>query len=104
MAYRINVTARAERDLALLFAEINAEHSAAALKWYRSLKEAILSLEEHPRRGPVTPEKRNLRHLLFGHKPHVYRVIYRVLEKRKQVDVLHIRHGARRKFRASDVA
>jgi Arc/MetJ-type ribon-helix-helix transcriptional regulator len=25
-----------------------------------------------------------LRHLLYGHKPHVYRVIYRVLEKKKQ--------------------
>jgi mRNA-degrading endonuclease RelE of RelBE toxin-antitoxin system len=33
--------------------------------------------------------------LLYGRKPHVYRVIYRVLEKQKRVDVLHIRHGAR---------
>jgi len=30
-------------------------------------------------------------------------VIYRVLEKRKQVDVLHIRHGASRKLRPSDL-
>jgi toxin ParE1/3/4 len=104
MAYLINVTARAERDLALLFADINAEHSDAALKWYRGLKAAILSLEEAPLRCPVTRENANLRHLLYGRKPHVYRVIYRVLEKRKQVDVLHIRHGARRRFRASDVA
>ncbi len=99
MAYLINVTARAERDLALLFYEINAEHSNAALKWYRGLKEAILSLDEHPSRCPVTPENRNLRHLLYGHKPHVYRVIYRIAEKRRQVDVLHIRHGARRRFK-----
>jgi len=104
MAYLINVTARAERDLAFLFAEINAEHSDAALKWYRGLKEAILSLEEHPNRCPVTRENVKLRHLLYGHKPHVYRVVFRVLEKRKQVDVVHIRHGARRRFRASDVA
>jgi toxin ParE1/3/4 len=104
MAYLVNVTARAERDLAFLFAEINAGHSDAALKWYRGLKEAILSLEEHPNRCPVTRENANLRHLLYGHKPHVYRVIYRVLEKRKQVDVVHIRHGARRRFMASDVA
>jgi hypothetical protein len=33
-----------------------------------------------------------------------YRAIYRVLEQRKQVDVLHIRHGARRRFRTSDIA
>jgi plasmid stabilization system protein ParE len=104
MAYVVNLTTRAERDLAYLYDEINAGHSDAALKWYRGLKEAILSLERHPRRCPVTRENANLRHLLYGHKPHIYRVIYRILEKRKQVDVLHIRHGARRRFRASDVA
>ena len=103
MVYVVNLTARAERDLAFLFAEINAEHSDAALKWYRGLREAILSLEEHPNRCPVTPENANLRHLFYGHKPHFYRVIYRVRERRKQVDVLHIRHGARRKFKASGV-
>lgn len=104
MAYLVNVTLRAERDLAHLFGEINAEYSDAALKWYRGLKEAILSLEDHPDRCPATPEKKELRHLLYGHKPQVYRVIFRVLEKQKQVDVLHIRHGARRKLKTSDLA
>jgi toxin ParE1/3/4 len=103
MAYLVNLTARAERDLAFLYDEINAEYCDTVLKWYRGLKGVILSLEEHPSRCPVTPENANLRHLLYGQKPHVYRVIYRVLEKRKQVDVLHIRHGARRQFKASDV-
>jgi hypothetical protein len=46
MAYLVNITARAERDLAHLFVEINAEYSDAALKWYFGLKEAILSLEQ----------------------------------------------------------
>ncbi|MGI9070054.1 MAG: type II toxin-antitoxin system RelE/ParE family toxin [Bryobacteraceae bacterium] len=96
-AYVLNITSRAERDLAYLYDKINAEHSDAALKWYRGLKEAILSLERQPSRCPVTRENVNLRHLLYGQKPHVYRVIYRILEKRKQVDVLHIRHGAKRK-------
>lgn len=104
MAYLINITFRAERDLAHLYAEINAEHSEAALKWYRGLKEAVLSLEEQPNRCSLTRENDELRQLLYGHKPHIYRVIYRVLEKQKHVEVLHIRHGARRKFRPSDVA
>ena len=103
MAYLVSVTDRAQRDLALLFRAINAEHSEAALKWYRNLKDAILSLEHHPNRCPVTPESRKFRHLLYGNQPHIYRVIYRVLEKQKQVEVLHIRHGARREFRASDL-
>ncbi len=103
MAYVVNLTSRAERDLAHLYEEIEAEHSAAALKWYRGLKETILSLETYPNRCARTRENANFRHLLYGHKPHVYRVIYRVLEGRKRLDVLHIRHGARRKFRAPDL-
>ncbi|MFN0165947.1 MAG: type II toxin-antitoxin system RelE/ParE family toxin [Bryobacteraceae bacterium] len=103
MAYLVNVAARAERDLVLLFEAINAEHSDAALKWYKGLKEAILSLEQQPNRCPETPEDSKLRHLLYGHKPHIYRVIYRVTEKSKQVDVLHIRHGARQRFKRSEV-
>jgi len=58
----------------------------------------VLSLEELPKRCPVTPEKQQLRHLLYGHKLHNNRVIYRVLEKQKGVDGLHIRHGARKGF------
>jgi plasmid stabilization system protein ParE len=41
--------------------------------------------------------------LLYGRKPHVYRVIYRVLSDEKPVDILHIRHGARREFNPTDL-
>ena len=103
MTYLVNLTVRAERDLALIFDAINSEHSDAAIKWYRNLKEAILSIEEQPNRCPETPETPRLRHLLYGHLPHVYRVIFRVTEKSKKVDVLHIRHGARQSFKRSEV-
>jgi len=103
MAYLISIASRAERDLADLYGEINADQSDAALEWYRALKDSILSLEEQPNRCPLIRKRNKLRHLLYGHKPHVYRVIYRVLEKRKEVEVLHIRHGARRKPKTSDL-
>ena len=96
MAYLVKITSRAERDLSLLYERINAGHSDAALKWYLDLKENILSLEAHPNRCPLISEKHGLRHLLFGKKPNIYRVIYRVLGRQKRVEVLHIRHGARR--------
>jgi toxin ParE1/3/4 len=101
MAYLVNLTDRAERDFASLYREIDAEGSDAALKWYRGLKEAILSLEELPLRCRLTPEKAQLRHLLYGNEPHVYRVIFRVVEKQKRVDVLHIRHGVRDRLKAA---
>ena len=95
MGYLVNVTLRAEHDLKRLYLEINVAESDTALKWYRGLKDAILSLEDNPNRCPMTSETSRLRHLLYGKKPHIYRVIYRVMERAKRVEVLHIRHGAR---------
>jgi len=37
-----------------------------------------------------------LHHLLYGNKPHIYRVIYSVEDARKNVTILTIRHGARK--------
>lgn len=71
---------------------------------YAGLKEAILTLEELPNRCPLIRASKKLRYLLYGHKPHIYRVIYRVLESQKKVEVLHIRHGARRKLKTSNLA
>ncbi|HME09108.1 MAG TPA: type II toxin-antitoxin system RelE/ParE family toxin [Bryobacteraceae bacterium] len=104
MGYQVNLTARARRDLTQLYRQKNAEHSAAALRWYRGRKEAILGLAERPHRCPVALESDKLRHLLYGNKPHIYRVIYRVLVKQRQVEVLHIRHGARRGSKGIDMA
>ena len=86
---------RAERDLAKLYEEIDAEHADQALLWYRGLKKAILCLARFPNRCPATPESRVLRHVLYGRGPGVYRVIYRVLDDRRVVEVLHVRPGAR---------
>ena len=102
MAYLVSLTARAERDLIALYEHIHAEESAAAFRWYQGLRRAILSLEELPNRCSVTPENKRARHLLYGRKPHIYRVIFRVLEGKKRVDVLHIRHGARRRLRPAE--
>lgn len=60
-------------------------------------------LEQQPIRCPLTRNKDKLRYLLYGRRTHVYPVIYRVIENQKQVEVLHIRHGARRKLKPSDL-
>jgi plasmid stabilization system protein ParE len=103
MEYRVKLMPRAERDLSSLYDWIGARSSDAALSWYRGLRDAIRSLRESPSRCPVTPENRGLGHLLYGARPHVYRVIYRILEKPKQVDVLHIRHGVRQEFKSGEL-
>jgi len=85
---------RAERDLAVIYQWIGAGSSDAALAWYRALREAIRSLRNNPRRSPAAPENERFRHMLYGVRPHVYRVIYQIVEKQKEVEILHVRHGA----------
>ena len=104
MAYLVRITPRAERDFGDLFLEISASESEAAFRWYRGHQESILTLREHLYRCPATPERKQLRHLLYGNKPHVYRVISRIVEKQKRVDILHIRHGAQQPFTALNIA
>ena len=104
MAYLVSITPRAERDLGLLYEQVSTFHSEAARKWYLGLKKSILSLETHPNRCQVIRAKGNLRQLLYGHRTNAYRIIYRVLERPKRVEVLHIRHGARQEPRASDLS
>ena len=108
MPYRVEFAARAARDLEILYVEKNVAESPAAARWYNELEEAVYALGTRPHRCPVAPEarklRRKLRHLLYGKKPHVYRVVYEVEEQRQTVWVLTIRHGARRNIRRSDVA
>jgi toxin ParE1/3/4 len=103
MEYSVKIMPRAQRDLSAIYDWIGANSSEAALSWYHGLRDAIRSLRNTPNRCPMTPEDRHLRHLLYGGKPHVYRVIYRILEKPKQVDVLHIRHAARQELKTGEL-
>jgi plasmid stabilization system protein ParE len=103
MAYSVNLTARAELDLAILYGRIDAENSEPAMRWFKGLFRAIFRLQRMPNRSPETAEDPHLRNLLYGRKPHVYRVIYCVFETNKQVEVLHIRHAAMGRFRVSDL-
>ena len=103
MAYRVRLTDSARCDFAHLYAETNAAYSDVVSQWYRGLRDAILCPEEQPTRCPATRESGKLRHRPYGNKPHTYRAVFRVLPSQKRVEVLHIRHGAMRSFKLSDV-
>jgi toxin ParE1/3/4 len=95
MTNHVELTARAIRDLRHIFAYVDAEHSPQAAAWFNELQTVIRSLDEHPERCPTTPENKTLRHLLFGKKPNVYRIVYSIDERAQTARVLHIRHGTR---------
>ena len=102
MAYRVELTVRANQDLNSIYDRISADDSAVAAIWYFGLEKAIDTLRSLPRRCPVIPEskdtKSGLRHLLYGSKRDAYRVIYEIDEAAQLVSVITIRHTAMDKF------
>jgi mRNA-degrading endonuclease RelE of RelBE toxin-antitoxin system len=104
MAYSVEFAARAARDVEILYLEKNAAPAAARRfnGWSR-----LSTRSKYINRYPVAPGarkvKRKLRHLLYGTKPHVYRVIYEVDERGQKVWVLTIRHAARKQLKPSDL-
>jgi plasmid stabilization system protein ParE len=98
MAFRVKTTARARRDLDGILARLLSQHAGeAGLRWFQGLREAVDSLAHSPERCALAPENAafpfEVRHLLYGRKPNVYRVLFTV--KADVVSVLHIRHGRR---------
>jgi toxin ParE1/3/4 len=95
MAYSVEFSRRAERDLGQIFAAINAEQSQAAARWFDGLQTHIEKLATLPDRGTLTPYNPKLRFLHYGNKPHIYRILYRIDHRSNRVLIVHIRHGAR---------
>ncbi|WP_428484336.1 type II toxin-antitoxin system RelE/ParE family toxin [Rhodopila sp.] len=100
MAYRVDLTERAARNLRRIYLTISADDSAQARAWFN--EQAVLSLDEHSARGTPIPKNADLRHLLYGRKRHRYRIIHAVDERNSIVTVLHIRHGARDAFQKDE--
>jgi plasmid stabilization system protein ParE len=101
--YRVELAVNAVIDLDAIYGRIDAENSQGAAEWYNGLEELVFSLDRLPNRGMETIEDKTLRQLLYGNKPHVYRIIYLVNEAERRVFVAHIRHGARDAFQPQNI-
>jgi plasmid stabilization system protein ParE len=94
MAFRVEITLKAYRDLSGILRWLLAEHAGEqGLNWYAGLNKAIDTLGEIPTRCPRAPEnatsRREIRHLLYGNKPHIYRILFTIRDD--EVIVLHVR-------------
>jgi plasmid stabilization system protein ParE len=72
--------------------------SQAAANWFNGLEDQIQSLANFASRGTLTEYDPNLHFVLYGNKPHIYRILYRIDEPSQSVAIRHIRHGARKPF------
>lgn len=99
MAFRVEITEEAEREANAILEWLFSQHAGeTAIRWFFRLEEAIASLANSPQRCALAPENTvfpfEVRQLLFGHRPHVYRVLFTI--EHETVYILHIRHGRRR--------
>ncbi|MGC2656409.1 MAG: type II toxin-antitoxin system RelE/ParE family toxin [Bryobacteraceae bacterium] len=107
MAYRVSLAAPAEADAYAAFERIREAAPMHAWKWLTGLFKAIFSLDEMPARCPVIPEAEELgypaRHLLYGKRNGVYRIIFHIREEERHVRVLRVWHTSRDTITAADV-
>jgi plasmid stabilization system protein ParE len=99
MAFRVKTSTRAKRDLAAILKWLLKQHAGdAGLRWFQGLRDAVASLDTMPYRCLLAPEDEicpfEVRHLLYGNRPHVYRILFTVEDD--TVTILHIRHGLRK--------
>jgi hypothetical protein len=102
-AYRVGLTERAARNLRRIYRTINAgcRMPGRTHDWFNGFEKAACNLDKHAAREPVTFEDDSLRHLSYGRKPNLQRIIYAIDERNRVVSVLHIRQGARMAFTPS---
>jgi plasmid stabilization system protein ParE len=101
MAFHVETSAQAESDADAILEWLLSHHAGqAGIRWVLALEEAISSLAIFPQRCPLAGESALfpfvVRQLLYGRKPHVYRILFTV--DGKTVNILHIRHGRRKPF------
>ena len=80
MAFHVELSDRAQTDIAAIYDWLRSQQAGdAGEHWFVALREAISSLSRLSLRCPVAPESREspveVRQLLYGRKPHVYRIL-----------------------------
>ena len=108
MAYRVEITRNAERDLDELYVWVVERAPQRGAAWFNGLERALLSLDRHPDRCPLAPDQLDpatpVRVLRYGRMPHVYLIFFAVDHDAKVVRVVHVRHGARQRPEPGDLS
>ena len=101
MAYEVRLSRRAVADLEAIYNKKNVQHSAPAEAWYLGLRDAVFSLENLSHRGMVAWDRPSLRQLLYGTRPHTYRILYAVDDAACVVSIVQIIHSARKPMKVT---
>ena len=99
MTFRVSISQEAEREGKAILEWLLSQHAGdTGLRWFEGMERAIASLAEMPERCSLAPENKEfsfeVRHLLYGRRPHVYRVVFTIEDD--TVYILHLWHSRRR--------
>ena len=93
MQFQVIITPSAKADIFEINTFFLENYSDLAEKWLWGMSEAITSLSKFPERCPVSPESEAfdviVRQLLYGKKPHIYRILFSVQDEK--VYILRVR-------------
>lgn len=101
MAYTVEFSARANRDIDEIVARIQADAPTRATQWRQKLHIKLQALVTFPESGGLAPEneatRTEVRQLIYGW----YRALYTI--RGETVYILTIRHGARRFMSSEEI-
>jgi toxin ParE1/3/4 len=90
--YRLLYTQRALNDLAEIIGQIAEDDADAASRFGSSLLDHVDLLVRFPRMGSIIRRRPQVRKLV--HSP--FLIYYRLDEVNRMIEVIHLRHGARK--------
>jgi len=103
--FTIEITPKALAEIDSTFAFISRISASAAERWYQRLRESIAPLQSLPTRCPLAPESEwydgELRQLLQGKRPHVYRILFEI--RGSKVSILRVRHGRQELLKSDEL-
>jgi toxin ParE1/3/4 len=96
---RVYFSPRATRDLTSIFLYLDARSKSGARNVMRAIRDSVRLIAKHPLawQGTNIPRVR-----VKSVRGYSFKVFYRVLEDRDEIEIVHVRHSARRPWRGGE--
>jgi plasmid stabilization system protein ParE len=92
---RLYFSPRATRDLTSLFLYLDARSKSGARNVMRAIHDSIQLIGEHPQAWQAT----NIEGIrVKSVRRYPFKVFYRVLQERDEIEIVHVRHSVRRSW------
>lgn len=93
MQFQVIITPSAKADIFETNTWLLENYPTSAADWLWGISQAVTSLSKLPERCPISPESEAfdivVRQLLYGKKPHIYRILFSI--QNEKVYVLRVR-------------